>query len=53
MANLDLNHLIKEIKSNDKVNSFIKDHNLETDVVNKNLTSFLAYLSSENRHKKE
>ena len=49
MANLDLNHLIKEIKSNDKVNTFIKDHNLETDVVNKNLTSFLAYLSSEKK----
>ena len=49
MDNLDLNLLLKEINDNKEINKFIKENNLPKESINKNLTSFLAYLTSEKK----
>ena len=49
MDNLDLNLLLKEINDNEQICKFIKENNLTKETINKNLTSFLAYLTSEKK----
>ena len=51
MDNLDLNLLLKEINDNEQICKFIKENNLTKETINKNLTSFLAYLTSEKKNK--
>lgn len=49
MENKDLNLLLKELNNNESIQKFIQENNLTTEYINKNLTSFLAYLSSEKK----
>lgn len=49
MDNLEYQVLLKKIYNNQEINQLIKEYNLSDQDVKKNMVSFLAYLSSDNK----
>lgn len=47
MQNFELQELLNKIYNNEKINRFIKEHNLSVDDVQKNIPTFLGFLASE------